>query len=64
MPTISGFGMINPDPEIMEYINSLTEQEKQTLQIAQEHLKTSFDVYKSIGFLKWKATQPSSQDAN
>ena len=44
MPTISGFGMINPDPEIMEYINSLTEQEKQeVLENATKHRKNLLD---------------------
>lgn len=56
MPTaIAGFGMIYKDPEILEFIQSLSEQEKQTLQIAYDHLETSFNIYKSIGYLKWKA---------
>jgi len=45
------------EPEISNYINSLTDQEKQTLEIAKSHLGTSFNIKKSIGFLSWKATQ-------
>ena len=36
------------------YIQSLTEKERQTLQIAQEQLGSSFSLKKSIGFKKWK----------
>jgi len=43
--------------EISNYINSLTDQEKQTLEIAKSHLGTSFNIMKSIGFLSWKANQ-------
>lgn len=43
--------------EISNYINSLTDQEKQTLEIAKSHLGTSFNIMKSIGFLSWKAKQ-------
>ena len=43
--------------EISNYINSLTDQEKQTLEIAKSHLGTSFNIMKSIGFLSWKSKQ-------
>jgi len=43
--------------EISNYINSLTDQEKQTLEIAKSHLGTSFNIMKSIGFLSWKANK-------
>lgn len=45
--------------EIYNYIKSLTDQEKQTLEIAKSHLGTSFNIKKSIGFLSWKAKQQS-----
>ncbi len=55
MPAVmTGFGMLYKDPELIEYIQSLTQQEQQTLRIAQDHLESSFNIYKSIGFLKWK----------
>lgn len=38
---------------IEEYKESLTEQERIVLQIAIEHLESSFDIEKSIGFLEW-----------
>lgn len=40
--------------EIMEYIKSLNEIEIKAMKIAQEHLETSFNIVKSIGFQKWK----------
>ena len=33
---------------------SLNEQEVLILNLAKRHLKTSFDIEKSIGFIKWK----------
>ena len=36
------------------YINQMTEQESIVFEIAKEHLQTSYDVTKSIGFQKWK----------
>tara|TARA_B110000483_G_scaffold230725_1_gene296243 strand:- start:2377 stop:2553 length:177 start_codon:yes stop_codon:yes gene_type:complete len=38
---------------IEEYKESLSEQEHIVLQIAIEHLESSFDIEKSIGFLEW-----------
>ena len=38
---------------IQAYLNSLTEIEKIALKIAKEDLGTSFNIEKSIGFLKW-----------
>jgi len=48
--------IIMPDSIIEQYIASLSEQELQTLRIAQEHLGTSFNMVKSIGFIQWKQT--------
>jgi hypothetical protein len=36
-----------------EYVMSLSDLEKSTMKIAEEHLKTSFSLKKSIGYLKW-----------
>ena len=41
-----------PD-KIEKYISQLDEKEKITLKIAKENLESSFDIKKSIGFLKW-----------
>ena len=47
---------------IEEYKSQLTEQERLVLQIAVEHLETSFDVVKSIGYKEWVAKQAGSDD--
>tara|TARA_B100000900_G_C20558770_1_gene707938 strand:+ start:1322 stop:1513 length:192 start_codon:yes stop_codon:yes gene_type:complete len=36
-----------------EYVSSLSELEKTSMKIAEEHLKSSYSLKKSIGFLKW-----------
>ena len=38
---------------IQKYIEQLSVKEKQTLKIAQEHLGSSFNLVKSIGFQNW-----------
>tara|TARA_A200000113_G_scaffold145168_1_gene130525 strand:+ start:5023 stop:5187 length:165 start_codon:yes stop_codon:yes gene_type:complete len=38
-----------------EYIAQLTTQERIVLKIAQEHLESSFDLVRSIGFKTWFA---------
>jgi hypothetical protein len=38
---------------IDEYIQSLSEQEQLVLNIAREHLESSFNLIKSNGFLEW-----------
>ena len=50
---------VEPDnvDQVSLYLNSLTEQEKQTLEIASSHLGTSFNIKRSIGFLNWKSNQ-------
>lgn len=40
-----------------DYINQLSAQEKQVLDIAKDHLKDSFDIERSIGFTEWKKKQ-------
>lgn len=37
-----------------EYIQTLTSLERQGLAIAKDHLGPSFDMKRSIGFLRWK----------
>ena len=43
--------------EASKYMSSLTDLERQTLEIAKSHLGTSFNMKKIIGFLNWKAKQ-------
>ena len=47
--------------EITAYIAQLTPQEQKVLKIAQEHLESSFNLVKSIGFKEWQAQQPVAQ---
>ena len=42
---------------IKTYIESLSPHEKQAYDIAENHLESSFDVEKSIGFLKYLSEQ-------
>ena len=42
---------------LSSYINSLDERNKQAYEIAKNHLGTSFDLEKSIGFLNFKERQ-------
>lgn len=49
--------MNNSESEVIlieKYLNSLSEQEKQALEIAKEQLESSFSLEKSIGFLNFK----------
>ena len=39
------------------YLNSLSELEKKTYLIAKNHLGTSYNTFKSIGYLKWKENE-------
>ena len=49
--------MNTEDKSIQEYLNSLNEQERKTLEIAKDHLGTSFNIRKSIGYITWKNKQ-------
>ena len=46
-----------PEPTIENYINSLTEEEKKTMEIAKSHLGTSFNIKRSIGYINWMIEQ-------
>lgn len=39
---------------VQQYMEQLSDTEKRALIIAHQQLETSFDIEKSIGFLKWK----------
>lgn len=45
------------EPTIENYINSLSEEEKKTMEIAKSHLGTSFNIKRSIGYINWVAEQ-------
>ena len=40
-----------------KYISQMDELEKKSYFIAKDHLESSFSIEKSVGFLKWKASQ-------
>lgn len=42
---------------VKKYIAQLSPQEKLVLDIAVSHLESSFEITKSIGFVKWFAEQ-------
>ena len=42
---------------IIKYLEQLGDKERIAYSIAKEHLGTSFDVVKSIGYLSWKKSQ-------
>ena len=42
------------DELIKEYIAQLDDQQQLVLKIAMEHLESSFDISKSIGFVEWQ----------
>ena len=49
----------DPLPDLLEeeYLKSLSEVERSTMKIAEEHLKTSFSLRKSIGYIKWLSSR-------
>jgi hypothetical protein len=44
---------------IKKYLEQLGDKERIAYLIAKEHLGTSFDIAKSIGYITWKKTQVS-----
>ena len=48
--------------EEKEYVKSLTDEESKTLEIARDHLESSFNMRKSIGFIKWKENKEKSTE--
>ena len=49
-------------PLIDDYIKQLNEKEKIVFKIAKEHLGTSFNIEKSIGYKKWLKNLPLESD--
>jgi len=50
------------DKQIESYIAQLNEQEKLVLEIAKDHLGSSFDIERSIGFTSWLKTQSNQKN--
>jgi transcriptional regulator CtsR len=49
--------MDTENKSIEQYLKSLNEQERRTLEIAKDHLGTSFNIRRSIGYITWKTNQ-------
>ena len=49
---------------IEKYISQLNNSEKLAYEIAKEHLETSFDMSRSIGFLEFKKKYISNNEAS
>lgn len=45
--------------EDTRYIETFTDKEQKAYEIAQDHLQSSFNLTKSLGFVKWKNEQSS-----
>ena len=54
IPTIISSYSIEKQREIFQYLSELHEKERVGYKIAFEHLGTSFDIYRSNGFINWK----------
>jgi len=52
---------MNTDKLIEEYKTTMTEQERLVLNIAIEHLESSFSIEKSIGYLEWLSNRTTKQ---
>ena len=49
--------MDTENKSIEQYLKSLNEQERKTLEIAKDHLGTSFNIRRSIGYITWKTNK-------
>ena len=50
------------DAQIASYISTLNHFEKHTMEIAKQHLGSSFDLTKSNGFMKWLIAASAAAD--
>jgi hypothetical protein len=46
-----------------KYLESLSEKERKSYEIAKEHLGMSFQLDKSVGYLKWLKTQTTTSSS-
>jgi hypothetical protein len=52
---------MNTDKLIEEYKTTMTEQERLVLNIAIDHLESSFSIEKSIGYLEWLSNRNTEE---
>ena len=50
--------------DIDDYLSGFTEQERIVMEIAEQHLETSFDITESIGFIEWKQSKSNSKSTS
>ena len=55
---------MEPLPLTEQYLKTLTEKEMKAYEIAKDHLGTSFELEKSVGYLKWLTDQPATEKTN
>ena len=55
--------MQNNNGRVQQYVDQLNDMEKITYAIAKEHLESSFDIEKSLGFIEWEKKQESLKSA-
>jgi hypothetical protein len=48
------------EESIQQYFKSLNNLERKTLEIAKEHLGSSFNIKRSIGYITWKNKQENN----
>ena len=51
---IQNYYKLEQQKEIVDYLNQLNDEQRKVCLIAFNHLKSSFNIFKSNGFQKWK----------
>ena len=57
IPTIVSSYSLEKQKEIFEYLSEMNEIERKGYEIAFNHLESSFDIYRSNGFIDWKKSK-------
>lgn len=52
------------EKQICDYLSTLNEREKIVLEIAKEHLQSSFCIERSVGFVKWLNVNKNKYNVN
>ena len=53
---VSSYSLVK-QKEIFEYLSEMNELERKGYEIAFNHLDSSFDIYRSNGFIDWKKSK-------
>ena len=57
IPIIVNSYSVEKQKEIFEYLSEMNELERKGYEIAFNHLESSFDIYRSNGFIDWKKSK-------